>query len=355
MRRAIASNFVRGLILPAILAGMFLVAGCNSKSDSTTGTNGGGGGGAGGKKLTICMLPKQTGIPYFTTCSVGAQEAAKELGDVNLIYDGPADGKADTAAQLVNKWTLQGVDAICVSVNDPAVLGPAMKKARDAGIHVITWDADAAKETRELFVNQASAQEIGEALTDTLAKDIGGDSPEGDIVIVSATPEAANQNEWIKYITARLKDKYPKLNLLPTVYSNDNETTAKEKTQDVIKAYPTLKGVLAISSAAFPGSAEAIKEAGKVGQIQITGLSTPNDMKKFVNDGTVKSVVLWNTNDLGYLTIKAAEALATGKLKPGATTFDAGRLGTRDIVDGDKLMLGKILVFNKDNINNFDF
>jgi rhamnose transport system substrate-binding protein len=115
-----------------------------------------------------------------------------------------------------------------------------------------------------------------------------------------------------------------------------------------------LKGVFGISSVSFPGAAEAVKQAGKGGQVQVTGLSTPNAMKAYVQDGTVKSVVLWNTQDLGYLTVYAAEAVATGKLKPGATTFKAGRLGEKKIV-GDNILLGNILIFNKDNISKYDF
>ena len=149
--------------------------------------------------------------------------------------------------------------------------------------------------------------------------------------------------------------KYPNLKLsIATEPSDDNQTKALQVTQDLIKAHPDLKGVWAISSAAFPGAADGIQQSNMAGQIQITGLSTPNDMKKFVHAGTVKSVVLWNTVDLGYLTIYVAEAVATGKIHAGDTTFKAGRLGERKIVDG-QVMLGDILVFTKDNIDKFNF
>ncbi len=309
-----------------------------------------------GKKLHIYMLPKVKGVPYFTTCAEGAAEAAKELGDVELTYDGPVSGKADEAAKDVEQWTLQGADVIAVSANDPAVLAPVMKTAKDQGVHTITWDADTAKDSREFFVNQASAEQIGDALVDTLAKDIGGGDASkatGEVAIVTATMTAANQNEWMKYMKKEL-EKYPNLKLVAVEPSDDNQTKALQITQDLIKAHPDLKGVWAISSAAFPGAAEAIKQSGKVGQVQVTGLSTPNDMKKYVMDGTVKSVVLWNTVDLGYLTIYVAEAVATGKIHAGDATFKAGRLGERKIVDG-QVMLGDILVFTKDNIEKYNF
>lgn len=305
-------------------------------------------------KITICLLPKKKGIPYFTTCSKGAEEAAKELGNIELIYDGPTDGAPEKAASMVDRWVLKGVDVIAISPNDPQVLAPAMKKARQKGIHVITWDADAATETREFMVNQATAQEIGHALVDTMAKDIGGAEPEGDVAIITAALTAANQNEWMKHMKERLAEKYPKLKLVATKPSNEDQRLAFQTAQDLMKAHPNLKGIFGISTVAFPGAAEAVKQAGKSGKVLVTGLATPNDMKAYVKDGTVKSVILWNTKDLGYLTIRAAAALAEGKLKAGDTTFEAGRLGTKKI-EGDHILLGKILVFTKDNIDEFDF
>ena len=211
------------------------------------------------KKVTIYLLPKIKGVPYFETCAKGAAEAAKELGDT-VTYDGPVNGKPEEAAKKIEQWTLQGADVIAVSANDPKVLGPAMKAAKDQGISVITWDADTAPDTRELFVNQATAEQIGNALVDTLAKDIGGGDDKkaaGEVAIVTATMTAANQNEWIKFMKARLAN-YPNLKLIAVEPSDDNQTKALQVTQDLIKAHPDLKGVWAISSAAFPGAAEAI-------------------------------------------------------------------------------------------------
>src|SRR5687767_9255482 len=157
-----------------IVAIGLVIAGCE-KQDSA-----GGAGSSGGKKFTLCLLPKQKNVPYFETCRDGAEVAAKEL-DINLIYDGPTDGAAEKAASMIEKWTLQGVDVIAVSANDPDVLAPAMKKAREKGIKVITWDSDGKPDAREFFVNQATAQDIGYALVDTLAKDIANAAFASDV------------------------------------------------------------------------------------------------------------------------------------------------------------------------------
>ena len=339
------------VIAGACIAAAF-AAGCGNKGGSGAGAaSAGGGGAAAGKTLNVYLLPKKKGVAYFTSCDNGAEKAAKELGDVNLVYDGPTDGSPEAAASLIDTWTLKGANVIAVSPNDPDVLAPSMKKAKDQGVHVLTWDADGKPDSREFFVDQATSEQIGSALVDTMAKDLG--DPSGDVAIVTATLTAANQNEWITYIKERLK-KYPKLNLVAIKPCNEDQSQAFQVTQDLMKTYPNLKGVFGISSVAFPGAAEAIKQAGKGGKVLVTGLGTPNDMKQYVKDGTVKSVILWNTEDLGYLTIYAAEAVATGKLKPGATTFTAGKLGEKKI-DGDKILLGDILVFNKDNIDKYDF
>lgn len=333
-------------VLRAVVAGLAVVGACMTLGAAARS-------GGEGEKVKVCLLPKKKGIPYFTACSKGAEEAAKELGNVELIYDGPTDGSPEKAASMVDRWVLKGVDVICVSPNDPQVLAPAMKKARDKGVRVITWDADAPSDSREFMVNQATAKEIGYALVDAMAKDIGGAEPEGEVAIITAALTAANQNEWMKYMKERL-ETYPKLKLVATKPSNEDQRVAFQVAQDLMKAHANLKGIFGISTVAFPGAAEAVKQAGKSGKVLVTGLATPNDMKAYVKEGTVKSVILWNTMDLGYLTVRAAEALASGKLKAGDTTLEAGRLGTKKI-EGDQILLGKILVFTKDNIDQFDF
>jgi ABC-type sugar transport system substrate-binding protein len=304
-------------------------------------------------KITMYLLPKKKGVPYFTSCADGAAAAAKELGNVELIYDGPTDGSPEKSAAMIEQWTLKGADVIAVSPNNPAVLADAMRKARAKGVHVITWDADGLPDAREFFVNQATAKDIGYALVDTMARDLGGDNAEGDVAIVTATLTAANQNEWMKFMRERLP-AYPKLSLVAVKPSEEDQKLAFQVTQDLMKAYPNLKGVWGISSVAFPGAAEAVKQAGAAGKVLVTGLATPNDMRGFVKDGTVRSVVLWNTVDLGYLTAYVGEAIASGKLQAGAKTFKAGRLGAKKI-DGASVLLGDILVFTKENIDKFDF
>lgn len=340
---------IRTTLLALGLVTLIFASGCSQTSVDPAKT--GGATTDGGKKITVALLPKQKGLKYFLSCSEGAFEAAKELGNVEVIYDGPTDGNSATAANMMDRWIQKGVDVIAVSPNNPDVLSTPMKKAVAKGLKVITWDADAAPDTRAFFVNQATAQDIGYALVDAMAKDIGG---EGEVAILSATASAANQNEWMKHMKARMAEKYPKMTLIDTKFPGEDQNEGLKLAQAFISDRPNLKGIFGISSVSFPAAAKAVRDAGKSGKIMVTGLSTPNDMKEFVKDGTVKSVVLWNTKELGYLTIYVAEALANGKLKAGDKVFKAGKLGERKI-EGDNILLGQILVFTKENIDQFDF
>ena len=303
------------------------------------------------KKITVAFLPKIKGIAYFSSCAEGAREAARELGNVELVYDGPTDGDPKKQAEMIESWTVDGVDVIAVSPNAPDVVANAMKEAMAAGVKVITWDADAPADTRSFFVNQATAQAIGEGMVKAMIDDLGADA-EGDVVIVSSDATSANQNSWIEAMKPAIEKSGLKLATIK--YPGENSSRALADSKDVIKKYPNLKGLFGISSVSFPGAAEAVAQTGNSGKILVTGLSTPNDMKQFVKSGTVKSVVLWNTVDLGYLAVYVAEALANGKLKEGASSFTAGRLGEKRIA-GDNVLLGDILVFTKDNIDDFDF
>lgn len=327
-----------------IFLGMLSLVGCNDRGVDSGTQNG-------EPQITICLLPKIKGISYFSSCYVGAQEAAAELGNVRLIYDGPIDGDPKKQAEMIEQWMVDGVDVICVSPNAPDVVANAMKDARKAGIHVVTWDADGVPGSRSFFVNQSTAKAIGEGMVNAMVNDLGEETV-GDVVIVSSDATSANQNSWIDVMKPALEKT--KLNLVTIKYPGENSSNALADAQDVIKKYPNLKGIFGISSVSFPGSAQAVEQSGKTGQIVVTGLSTPNNMKRFVHNGTVKSVVLWNTVDLGYLTVYVGEALASNKLEDGETSFLAGRLGEKKIA-GDHVLLGPIMVFTQDNIDDYDF
>ena len=354
---------------PAILVAVAIVllsfAGCTKTPP--TGTNtvpppgmmanapSGGAPAAAGKDITILMVPKIKGIDYFNACEKGFKEAATELGGINPVFDGPTTGdNVDRQIQLIDGNIAQNTSVIAVSPNDPDSISPVLKKARSKGIHVVTFDADAdpAKSGREFFVNQASAEAVGTALVDEMAAQAG---PAAKVAIVTSSLTAANQNAWIRTMKAHMAAKYPKMTVVtdpkPT---QEDQQVAFQVTQDLLKTYPDLKGIFAITSVSFPGAAEAVKAAKLSGKIAVVGLATPKPMRQWVEDGTVKTVILWNPVDLGYLVTQVAKALADGTLVPGATSMKAGRLGTVE-VKGDQVLLGPPMRFTKDNIAQYDF
>ncbi len=341
------------MLSAVILVAALIVAGSNWWSARTLRQELGGSGAAAkptsGRKPVIALMPKAKGDPYFVSCKQGADEAAKELG-VELLWDGPTDLDPAKQNEVVEAWITRGVDVIAVSVENKEGISTVLRKAREKGIKVITWDADAQKDARDFLINQATPQGIGYTLTDEAARILNN---KGEFAIITASLSAANQNEWIKYIKERMAQKYPDLKLDAIQPSEGDRDRAFTETQTVLKVYPNAKLIMAIAAPAVPGAAEAVQQSGRK-DVKVTGLSLPNMNKAYVHAGVVESVVLWNTLDLGYLTVYAANALSAGQLKRGDKEFSAGRLGKIEIAD-DEVRLGAPFIFNKGNIDRFNF
>jgi rhamnose transport system substrate-binding protein/rhamnose transport system permease protein len=306
--------------------------------------------GAGGKRRpVIAMMPKAKGDPYFISCRAGAEEAAQALG-VELIWDGPTGLDAAKQNELVENWITRGVDAIAVAVENRAGISTVLRKARERGIKVLTWDADAEPDARDFFVNQATPEGIANTLTDEAARLLNG---RGEFAIITGALSAANQNEWIAFIKKRQAEKYPNLKLATIRPSDDDRDKAFAETQTIMRVHPGVKLIMAISAPAVPGSAEAVRQARRT-DVNVIGLSLPNINKPYVHGGVVQAVVLWNTRDLGYLTVLASAMLVENRFQPGAASIQAGRLGTINL-RGSEIVLGAPLLMNKANIDKYDF
>lgn len=341
------------VLCAAIVAAALLIAGTNVwLVRSLTGPDGGRGPGvtAGGERRpVIAMMPKARGDPYFVSVRGGAEEAAQELG-VELIWDGPTSLEAARQNEIVENWITRQVDVIAVSVENRAGISTVLRKARERGIRVLTWDADAEPDARDYFVNQATAEGIGYGLVDEAARLLEG---EGQFAIVTGALSAANQNEWISYIRERMAERYPDLELLTIRPSDDDRDKAFAEAQTLLRVYPEIDLIMAISAPAVPGSAEAVRQAGRT-DVRVMGLSLPNINKPYVHEGVVQTVMLWSTRDLGYLTVYAGALLAGDGIAPGATSIEAGRLGEIK-VEGSEIILGPPLMMNESNIDDYDF
>jgi ribose/xylose/arabinose/galactoside ABC-type transport system permease subunit/ABC-type sugar transport system substrate-binding protein len=297
----------------------------------------------------IAVMPKAKGDPYFISARAGAEEAAQALG-VDLIWDGPTSLDASQQNELVESWITRGVDAIVVAVENKGSISTVLRKARQHGIAVLTWDADAEPDARDFFLNQATPEGIANALTDEASRLIPGDA---QFAIVTGALSAENQNEWIADIKKRVAERYPRLHLATIQPSDDDRDKAFRQTQTILKVYPEVKIVIAISAPAVPGAAEAVQQSGR-NDVDVIGLSLPSICRPYIHRGSVQTIVLWNTRDLGYLTVYGGWLASRKKITPGQSAISAGRLGELQ-VRGSEIILGAPLIINARNVDTLDF
>jgi len=303
--------------------------------------------------LKTVSIPKQLGNPYEEFEHSGVDEALKELGGSNRI-SGPTDAGASSQIAIINAAVQQKPDAIIIAGNDPNAIAPALKQAAQRGVKVVAMDSDVAPDARSVFVNQVTTQLVGENQVESIGKQIGY---KGDIAILSATANATNQNAWIKVMKETLKKpKYKDMKLVKVAYGDDDDQKSFQETQGLIQAYPNLKGIISPTTVGVAAAARYLSSSPQKGKIKLTGLGFPNQMRKFVKDGTVDEFQLWVPKDVGYLAGQAAAALVAGRITGAeGEKFTAGRLGDYTIGANGEIVLGPLTTFNADNIDDFDF
>ena len=300
----------------------------------------------------IALVAKSLGNGFFEAAHKGAEEAAKELGDVKIIYTGPTSTTAEGQIEVVNSLISQRVDAIAISANDPDALVPVLKKAMQRGIKVISWDSGVAPAGRILQLNPSSNQLIGETCL-KLAKDAmpGG---KGKFAILSATVTSTNQNIWIEEMKKALPN-YPDLNLVTTVYGDDLSDKSYRETKALLQAHPEVKVIVAPTSVGIVAAAQAVKDAGMIGKVFVTGLGLPSEMAGAIKSGASKSFAIWNPIDLGYTAAMLADDLVKEnktEVKPG-DTLKAGRMGEIKIGEGDEAAMSVPFTYDASNIDEF--
>ncbi|WP_421743190.1 rhamnose ABC transporter substrate-binding protein [Cellulomonas sp.] len=336
----------------AATALVLALAACTSGSPDDSGTSDAAGGDAGGGDLSITFLPKNLGNPYFDTSSKGGEAAVEELGGT-FKEVGPTEPTADGQVSFINTLTQQGVSAIVLSANDTSALCSSLDAAREADIKIVTFDSDVDPECRDLFINQATAEGIAKVQIDLIAEQIGD---AGQIAILSATANATNQNAWIEMMKEDLAANHPNIELVDTVYGDDDDQTSFDKTAALLQSYPELKGIISPTTVGIAAAARYLSTSSFKGTVALTGLGTPNDMRGYVEDGTVTAFALWNPEDLGYLAAFAAAAMVDGTITGAeGDTFEAGKLGDYTVDADATVLLGDPYVFDADNIGDFDF
>ena len=290
--------------------------------------------GAHAETKRIALVVKALGIGFFEAANKGAEEAAKELGDVEIIYTGPTDTTAEGQIEVINSLIAQGVDAIAISANDPDAVAPALQKAMERGITVISWDS-------------------GVLIGNTIIKLAADHMPEGgDVAILSATSTSTNQNIWIEE-AKKVLPNYPGVNLVATVYGDDLADKSYREAQGLIATYPNLKAIIAPTTVGILAASQAVTDAGKIGAINVTGLGLPSEMAGAVASGATKSFAIWNPIDLGYAATMLAYNISNGaKAEPGAS-IPMGRMGTATLDDNNEAAMSDPFTYDASNIEQF--
>ncbi|MDH6230396.1 rhamnose transport system substrate-binding protein [Mesorhizobium soli] len=301
--------------------------------------------------MKVALVVKSLGNGFFDAAHKGAEEAAKEIGGIEVIYTGPTKATAEAQIEVINSLIAQKVDAIAISANDADALVPALKKAMERGITVISWDSGVAPEGRQMHLNPSDTGLIGETILKLAADHL----PEGgDVAILSAASTATNQNAWIEAAKKALPEKFPKINLVSVVYGDDDSAKSTDEAKGLLKSYPNLKAIIAPTTVGVVAAAQVVTDDNLIGKVNVTGLALPSEFKKFIDNGASQSVALWNPIDLGYSAVYLVHDIAAKKdeVKPGAK-LSIGRVGEVTLDDNNSAAMAAPFTFDKSNIEEF--
>jgi rhamnose transport system substrate-binding protein len=313
-----------------------------------------------GKSLKMVLLPKFLGIAVFDQANEGAQEAHAELKNPEkLEFLGPTpENSVAGQIEIVTNAATQGVNGIMISNNAGDQIVPAAKAARDKNMTVVTWDSPIpSADGEQVFVAQVDFKETGKVMADMALSILGADG--GKFAVLSASPDASNQNAWIAAMKEALKDpKYSKLELLDVVYGNDQSETSYKQALALVDKYPDMELIMAPTTVGIAAAAKAMQDEQLCDKVKVSGLGLPAEMASYVKNGCSPEFALWSFKDLGYLTYYLTYLLSTGQLKGvEGEKFDAGRMGTYTIEKdptrdtGLRVLMGPFSVYNKDNID----
>ncbi|GMQ59441.1 rhamnose ABC transporter substrate-binding protein [Vallitalea sediminicola] len=336
-----------------VLTLIFAITGCGGKEDTSDSSN------TSNKKETAdkekkakyAIIVKNTGNPYNEKEMEGFKKAIDEIG-AEAILKAPDQPTAEAQIQMIEELIAQKVDCIAIAGNDPDALQPALQKAMNAGIKVLSLDSAVNSDSRMIHVNQADPERIGRVQIEAISEMING---EGQIAVLSATSQATNQNTWIEWMKKELeKSDYSNIELVKVAYGDDLRDKSVSEMEALLKSYPQLNGIIAPTTVGIAAAGKVITDKGLSDRIQLTGLGLPSEMAEYIESGVCQWMYLWNPIDVGYLAGYTAEALVTGKITGAeGDKFTAGDLGEKSVIsvgDGTEVMLGDPYKFDAGNI-----
>jgi rhamnose transport system substrate-binding protein len=313
-----------------------------------------------GQSVKMLLLPKFTGVAVFDQANEGAQEANTELQNPEKVdYTGPDQASSAQGGQVefVTNAPTQGYKALMISNNSGDQIAPAAKTAADGGIKVVTWDSPIPSAKGEtVFVAQVDFDSIGVVMADMALSLIGPDG--GEFGVLSASPDAANQNAWIAALKKALEDpKYAKIKLVETVYGDDVSEKSYNQALALVDNHKNLKVIMAPTTVGIAAAAKAMSDEKLCDKVKVSGLGLPSEMVSYTMSGCAPQFALWSFVDLGYLTYYTSYMIATGAIQGvEGETFEAGRLGPRTITKdptrdaGLRILMGPFTVYDKTNV-----
>lgn len=336
-------------VAAAVLTAGIVLAGCSSTAPE------GNTGDGSSDNVKIFMAPKFTGLAYFEVARVGGEQAAEEFG-FDFQYIGSDKPEATEQIATITNAIPQKPSALVVSAIDGDAVAPSLKQARAQGIKVVTYDADAAVDARDLFINQLSYELAAETMLDAALLN----SPDGgQVAFISASPSAPNHTAHVKIMKELIDtdERYSKFSYIDTVqFAGDDAQKSQEIALNLIQANPDLKVIISSSAVSAPAAQQAIVNAGKQGQVFATGFALPSSIRDFIKDGSSKAFAMWDPAELGFVATVAAFQLATGKITAAeGQVIDAGAAGKYTVGKDGEVLYDKPLIFTADNIDKYDF
>ncbi len=312
-----------------------------------------------GRSADMVLLPKFLGILVFDQANEGAEEAHAELENPGMLqFVGPTpENSVAGQIELMTTATTQGRSAVMLSNNAGDQIAPSARAAQEAGTRVVTWDSPIPSgEGEDVFVAQVDFGSIGEVMADMAHSILGG---EGQMAILSATPDAANQNAWIASLREVLEadERYSGIELVDTVYGDDQSEVSYNRALALVDQYPDLGLIMSPTTVGIQAAAKAMQDEGMCDDVKVSGLGLPSEMVSYTMAGCAPEFALWDFRDLGYLSYHVAYGLATGQLTGDiGESFVAGRMGEYTIEEdpgrpgAKRVLMGPFTVYTPENV-----
>lgn len=298
---------------------------------------------------TMISIPKLRAT-WFDRMEVGLIEAGKEYG-INVSQQAPASADEAQQVRIMEDAINQGNNAILVVPNDANSIVPAFERAQSKGIVTITHESPQ-QQSADFDVEMIDNVAFGEKAMDLMVEDMGTESGKYAVFVGSLTVPA--HNIWADAAIVLAEKKYPGLEKIATRYPvSEDQNAARQTALDIITANPDIKGFLCFGSQGGPGAAQALREKGLIGKIAVIGTTAPSQAKKYIEDGSMTTAILWDPAEAGYAMVYLAKTVLEGNKDKVDIDFEIPTLGSPLIVKGNTLIYDRPLIVTKDNIEQY--